>query len=248
MSYTFLIAPDFAPERFAGWHLLNTLLQKRLNNALHLLTPASYAEQADMIAKGNVSMIYANPFDAATLIREHGYRAIARPIGKSDEMIIASANEGQIRTLEDMKAGQTVAMADNRDVKLIGLRLVEAVDLTEADLKWSTTETYQAAARQVLQGEADVAFFLAEAFHSLSKLTKGRLNVLIESDLADISHVVLVKGDLDIADQLSTILLELKQQPEGATALSELGFAEGFEAMQEEDAEFMIDLMDTLLT
>jgi hypothetical protein len=23
----FLIAPDFAPERFAGWHMLNTLLQ-----------------------------------------------------------------------------------------------------------------------------------------------------------------------------------------------------------------------------
>ena len=28
MTINLLIAPDFAPERFAGWHMLNTLLQK----------------------------------------------------------------------------------------------------------------------------------------------------------------------------------------------------------------------------
>ena len=28
MTINLLIDPDFAPERFAGWHMLNTLLQK----------------------------------------------------------------------------------------------------------------------------------------------------------------------------------------------------------------------------
>ena len=51
MSLNFLIAPDFAPERFAGWHMLNTVLQKRSGESLHLLTPASAAEQAELIAK-----------------------------------------------------------------------------------------------------------------------------------------------------------------------------------------------------
>ena len=46
MTLNFLIAPDFAPERFAGWHMLNTLLQRRSGIQLHLLTPASPAEQA----------------------------------------------------------------------------------------------------------------------------------------------------------------------------------------------------------
>ena len=41
MTLNLLIAPDFAPERFAGWHMLNTLLQKRSGLQLHLLTPAS---------------------------------------------------------------------------------------------------------------------------------------------------------------------------------------------------------------
>ncbi|MFB2538873.1 MULTISPECIES: PhnD/SsuA/transferrin family substrate-binding protein [unclassified Acinetobacter] len=247
MAYNFLIAPDFAPERFAGWHLLNTLLQKRMNAQIHLLTPASHTEQCETVLQGNVSVIYANPFDATALIREHGYRAIARPIAKPDEMVIASASEGTIKQLTDLKPEHSVAMADNRDVKLIGLRLLEAVDLTENDLQWKTTETYQAAARQVIKGEADVAFFLAEAFHSLARLTKSQLNVLIESQLNDISHVVLVKQDWDKADQFAEILLNLHQDSEGADALTELGFAQGFEVMHEEDAEFMIDLMDTLI-
>lgn len=245
--HNFLIAPDFSPERFAGWHMFNTLMQKRSDIGVHLLTPASYAEQEQLIQEGNVQIIYANPFDAAALIREHGYRAIAKPIGKSDEMVIASSAKGDIQSLNDLKAGATVAMANNRDVKLIGLRLLEAVDLTEDDLKWEITETYQAAAKQVIQGNADVAFFLSEVFHSLSKLTKAQLTVLIESDLADISHVLLVKEGFSDADTLNQVILQLQSDADGKAVLEELGMPQGFEPMNEESAEFMIDLMETLL-
>ena len=30
-THNMLIAPDFSPERFAGWHMFNTLIQKRAN-------------------------------------------------------------------------------------------------------------------------------------------------------------------------------------------------------------------------
>lgn len=126
---------------------------------MHLNTPTSSAEQEELIKAGNVHIIYANPFDAAELIREQGYRAIARPIGKSDEMVIAASASSDINSLEDITNGATVAMADNRDVKLIGLRLLEAVDLEEADLNWDVTENYQAAARKIIKGDAQVAFF-----------------------------------------------------------------------------------------
>jgi len=243
-----LIAPDFSPERFAGWHMFNTLIQKRANLNMHLNIPTSHAEQEDIINQGDIQVIYANPFDAATLIREQGYRAVARPIGKSDEMVIAAAANSDLNRLEDIKAGATVAMADNRDVKLIGLRLLEAVDIEEADLNWSVTETYQAAARQVIKGEAQAAFFLAEIFHSFSRLTKAQLSVLIESDLADISHVLLIKEGFPDTDILMNAILNLHNDDDGKEALAELGMPQGFEAMSEEDAEFMIDLMQTLLS
>lgn len=246
-THNMLIAPDFSPERFAGWHMFNTLIQKRANLNMHLNIPASHAEQTQIIGAGDIQIIYANPFDAATLIREKGYRAVARPIGKSDEMVIASAANSDISRLEDIQAGATIAMADNRDVKLIGLRLLEAVDLEEADLCWDITETYQAAARKVIKGDAQAAFFLAEIFHSFSRLTKTQLSVLIESDLADISHVLLIKEGFADSQIFIEAILNLHNDDDGKEALSELGMPQGFEAMSEEDGEFMIDLMQTLL-
>ena len=41
MKLNFLVAPDFAPERFAGWHMLNSLLQSRTGLHMHLMTPAT---------------------------------------------------------------------------------------------------------------------------------------------------------------------------------------------------------------
>ena len=247
MAYNFLIAPDFSQERFPVWHMFNTLLQKRSGHDLHLVTPASHAEQEDSLAKDDIKVIYANPFDAAKLIREDGYRAIARPIGKSDEMTIISSAGGNIKCLDDLNAGTKIAMADNRDVKLIGLRLLEAVDLSEDDVEFIITETYQAAAKQVVKGEADVAFFIAEIYHSLSKLTKSQLNVLIESNIATISHVILVKDGFTQADDIAKVILSLKDDADGQAVLSELGMTDGFEPIDDEDAEFMIDLMETLL-
>ncbi|MEN6669176.1 PhnD/SsuA/transferrin family substrate-binding protein [Psychrobacter sp. B38] len=246
-THNMLIAPDFSPERFAGWHMFNTLIQKRANLNMHLNIPASHGEQEQLINAGDIQIIYANPFDAATLIREQGYRAVARPIGKSDEMVIAAAANSDINRLEDVQAGATIAMANNRDVKLIGLRLLEAVDIEEADLNWDITETYQAAARKVIKGEAQAAFFLSEIFHSFSRLTKTQLSVLIESDLADISHVLLIKDGFPDTQIFVDAILNLNKDAEGKDALTELGMPQGFEAMSEEDGEFMIDLMQTLL-
>ncbi|WP_201617922.1 PhnD/SsuA/transferrin family substrate-binding protein [Psychrobacter urativorans] len=246
-TYNMLIAPDFSPERFAGWHMFNTLIQKRAELNMHLNTPTSHAEQQELLNTGDIHVIYANPFDAAALIREQGYRAIARPIGKSDEMVIAASVNSDINSLEDLTRGATVAMANNRDVKLIGLRLLEAVDLEEADLNWEVTETYQAAARQVIKGDAQAAFFLSEIFHSFSRLTKTQLTVLIESDLADISHVLLIKDDLADGPALTDAILAFHNDDDGKEALTELGMPQGFETMSEEDAEFMLDLMETLM-
>lgn len=249
MKFNLLIAPDFAPERFAGWHLLNTVLQKQTGLALHLLLPASASEQAQLLADGKVDVLYANPFDAAELVRNDGYKAIARPVGKPDEMVIVTAASSPMGAVEDLKPGCRIALTDNKDVKLIGLRLLEPADLTEADVQWQMVDTYQAAARMAIKGEVDASFFLAEAYHSLSRLTTGQLKPLIESKLADITHVLLTHPRMAVEDasKLCQSLLDLTGSPEGQPVLDELGIPKGFEAMTEEDAEFMIDLMDTLL-
>ena len=90
-------------------------------------------------------------------------------------------------------------------------------------------------------------FFLSEVYHSLSRLTLSQMQVLIESDLSDISHVLLVKESFADSGPFIDALLSLKDTAEGKQVLQELGMSDGFEPMTQEDGEFMIDLMDTLL-
>lgn len=248
MTVNFLIAPDFAPERFAGWHMLNTTLQRRSGLHLHLLTPASAAEQAELIAAGRADIVYANPFDSTDMIREQGYIPFARPAARYDEMVIATGAQSAASRVEDLKPGLSIALTDNKDVKLIGLRLLEPADITEATVNWVPVDTYQAAARLAIKGEVDASFFLAEAFASLTRITRSQLKVLVESKIRDISHVLIAHPRVQPQiDTISQALLGIGSDAAGREVLDALGLPGGFELMSQEDAEFMIDLMDTLL-
>lgn len=248
MKLNFLVAPDFAPERFAGWHMLNTLLQSRSGLHLHLMTPATAQEQMALIQDGKVDLVYANPFDASHMIRKLGFKAFARPVRKPDEMVIATAANSAVQKVEDLRPGSRIALTDNRDVKLIGLRLLEPADLVESDINWVMVDSYQAAARMAMKGEVDASFFLAETYHSLSRITKSQLRVVIESAIADISHVLLAHPNtFQAVPVISAALAGIGQQPADHEVLEALGIPGGFEPMPEEDAEFMMDLMETLL-
>ena len=248
MTLNFLIAPDFAPERFAGWHMLNTALQRRSGIKLHLLTPASPAEQSRAIEAGQVDLIYANPFDAAGMVRDKGYIPFARPRMAFDEMVIACAASSPATRVEDLRPDARIALTDNRDVKLIGLRLLEPADLAESDIQWVAVDSYQAVARLALRAEVEAAFFLAQAYASLGRMTRSQLKVLVESRIRDISHVVLAHPRVaDQLPQISAALLGIGGDAAGLEVLEALGLPAGFEPMTQEDAEFMIDLMDTLL-
>lgn len=248
MTVNFLIAPDFAPERFGGWHMLNTALQRRSGVGLHLLTPAGAAEQAQLIAQGKADLVYANPFDATDMIRQQGYVPFARPVARYDEMVIAAGVQSPAARVEDLSKGLRVALTDNKDVKLIGLRLLEPADITEADIQWVPVDSYQAAARLAIKGEVDAAFFLAEAHASLSRMTRSQLKVLVESAIHDISHVVIAHPRIqDQVPAISAALFAIGGDAAGRDILDALGLPGGFEPMSQEDAEFMIDLMDTLL-
>jgi hypothetical protein len=248
MTLNFLIAPDFAPQRFAGWHMLNTTLQRRSGLRLHLLTPASPTEQAALLAQDKADLVYANPFDATSMIRDQGYVPFARPAQCYDEMVIATGVESALHKVEDIKPGHRIALTEHQDIKLIGLRLLEPADLIEPMIEWVAVDSFQAAARLAISGEVQAAFFLAEVYASLTQTTRSQMRVLIESRVSDISHVMLahprVLGNLPF---LREALLGIGHEKGDDAVLDALGLPKGFEAMAPEDAEVMMDLMDALL-
>ena len=125
------------------------------------------------------------------MIRQKGYVPFARPVGKFDEMVIATAAESALQRLENILPGSRIALTDNKDVKLIGLRLLEPADLTQDLIEWVQVDSFQEAARLTIKGEVQAGFFLAESYGSLTRMTRSHLRVLVESRISDISHVVL---------------------------------------------------------
>src|SRR5690625_5356719 len=110
------------------------------------------------------------------------------------------------------------------------------------------SQTYRAVARMIISCEAHAGFFLAEAWYSLSNLSKSRMKMLIESKLAEISNVLLSHPRMAVTvPAFKDALLGLSGDTDGQQVLDSLGIEKGFEPMEQEDAEFMIDLMETLL-
>jgi hypothetical protein len=243
----FLIAPDFPPENFVGWHIFNTVLQRKIDIEVHLITPADHDEQMEFISQGQVGLIYANPFDATELVRHLGFLPVAKPIEQFDEMVIATHFGTPYQHSDDLRKGCRILITNNRDVKLIGLRLLESAGLEESDIEWKPVASFQAAAYGLIKGEADAAFFLASAYHEFNTSTKRKLRPLMESRLNELSHVILLRPDfLHLLTAIKRAFIGMRHDAETKFILEDLGIVHGFEDLTVEETEFMIDLMETL--
>ncbi len=243
----FLIAPDFPPEDFAGWHLFNTNLQRATDTTIRLLMPADHREQTESLDNSKVGLIYANPFDASQLVRERGYLPLVRPIGRPDEMVIASYKDSAYRHSDDLKKGCRILVTSNQDVIMLGLRLLESAGLAEKDIEWLHADTFQEAARRLIEKEADAAFFLKDAYHNFRSSTLGYLKILMESRINDLSHVVLLHPDYaEYQDILQEAFTGVISTSAGKVILEDLNIPQGFEILTQEDVEFLIDVIDTL--
>ncbi|MDC9727981.1 MAG: PhnD/SsuA/transferrin family substrate-binding protein, partial [Methyloprofundus sp.] len=101
-------------------------------------------------------------------------------------------------------------------------------------------------AKKLLQGDADVGIFLAEAYDDLSKMIKMQLRVLVRSEISDIHHSLMIGPKLlDKRDEIQKALLEMASCEKGKGVLESLGF-DGWEKVEVEEVEFMIDLLDAL--
>ncbi|MGD0958206.1 MAG: phosphate/phosphite/phosphonate ABC transporter substrate-binding protein [Methylomonas sp.] len=248
MTYLFTVSPDFAPDRLSGWYIFNTWLQKQTGNAIHLELYNSYHDLHDAIKQDSVDLIYANPYDAATLVREHGFLPLAKPSGLSDEVIIAVNANSPIDHIERLEDDIRIAMTEDPDVRLIGKILLEPADVDQNRIRTIPSDSYILAAKHLLKNEADVGIFLAKAYDNFSSVVKSQLKILVRSQISIIHHSLMIGPRFQIQrDAIQHALTEMGNCEKGQGVLEGLGFS-AWELLDEETMEFMIDLMDTLHT
>lgn len=246
MKLNLTVSPDFSPEKLAGWHIFNTWLQRRFNIACHLELFGSFAEQRQAIAANTIDLIYANPYDAAILVREKGFVAVAHPRGLPDEAVVAVGANSPYQAIEDLQPGVKIVSSGDPDVAMMGMIMLEPADLGPGNVTQETCGSYVLVAKQLMNGNADVGIFPARAYDGLSSMVRNSLRQLVRSEISVIRHMLLAGPNAaPLVTQLQSALGEMSGNDKEAAILGDLGFS-GWEKSSQEDVEFMIDLMDTL--
>lgn len=247
MTYNFTVSPDFMPSYISGWYIFNTWVQRHLNEQIHLEMYDSFEAQREAIASDKVDLIYANPYDAAMLIRDKGFQVVARPAATSDEAIIAVSADSPITSVEDLKSGTRIASTDAPDVHMMGMIMIEPADLDQTNTTRHICGSYVLVAKDLITGKADIGFFLKDAFENLSGSTRKSLRILVSSRIHVIHHQLMIGPRMaHLREPLLRHLLESKDA-QSEEVLASLGF-KTWAAVDNEEAEFMIDLIDTLIT
>ena len=248
MSNLFTISPDFSPDHISGWYIFNTWLQKQTGEAIHLEMYDDFHSQREVIKNDKIDLIYANPFDAAMLVREKGFLPLVRPASKADEAIVAVNADNPVEDVAHLSPGIKVAVTEDPDVHLMGMIMLEPGDLDASNVETNVYDTYVLVAKHLLRGDADVGIFLAEAYDDLSSIIKNQLKILVRSQISVIHHSLMIGPKLaGRRDEIKNLLIEMNNDEKGKGVLKGLGF-DAWINVEDEEMEFMIDLMDTLNT
>ncbi|HQS02169.1 MAG: phosphate ABC transporter substrate-binding protein [Halothiobacillus sp. 24-54-40] len=244
--YQLTVSPDFTPSHISGWYIFNTWLQRCLNARVHCELYDDFESQRQAIVDDRVDLIYANPFDAAMLVREKNFTALAKAMGVTDECVIAVAETSHITCLEDLKPGTRLAKTDDPDINLIGMIMLESVDLSDDSVTPLLVDSYVLVAKALIQNNAEVGFFLKDAFNEFSGAVRKQLRPLVSSEISDIQHMLLASPRLMAhTEPLRQALADMPKHLQGNSVLEALNFT-GWQLLEQEDTEFMIDMIDTL--
>lgn len=248
MSLQFSISPDFNADQLSQWFIFNTWMQRSLDRPIHFEPYDDFAALRAALAAAKVDIIYANPFDTAFLVRERGFLPVARARRRSDEAIVAVATGSPAQCVTDLPVPLRVAATDAPDVEMIGRILLEPAGLGRDNVHLTRKANYVLVAKELLAGGVDAAFFLERSFAELSDLVRSRMRILVASRIYVVQHALLISPRIaEIRDRLLSSLLAMHLADRSSQLLADLGFLDGWEEMTLEDAEFMIDLMDTLI-
>lgn len=248
MTNLFTVSPDFTPEHLSGWFIFNTWLQRATDMHLHLQIYDDFQSLHKAIEADQVDLIYANPYDAAMLVREKGFKPLARPAGKPDEALIAVNASSPYQRVEDLQPGARIATTEDPDVHLMGMIMLEPANLDAGSVNLVPCDAYVLVAKELVKKTSDAGIFLLEAFDDMTSVIRNQLRVLVSSQIQVVHHALLVGPRLaEHHGRMVDVLLNMHNCDKGKGVLDALKFS-NWERVDDEEMEFMIDLMDALNT
>lgn len=247
MTYNLAISPDIHVRHLSDWYLLAA----RLSRLTGLPFRATFYDDFEGLhrayAAAEVDLVVANASDATMLVRQSGFRALARPVGVSDEASVVVTRDSPLTGVDEVPPGVRIAATDAPDVECLCRILLEPADLDPAEIKVSIRRNYTLVAKALLEGKADAGFFLRAAFDELSDAVRSSLRPLVSSHIYVVTHALVAAPAVAVhAEEIVAALEHLARIPTNRGLLAGLGAPHGWQRLSDEDVHFMLDLMAAL--
>jgi len=222
------VCPHDTAKSVYGWFFLNSYLQPRLGIRLGFEPQESFlAERADVLG-GGYDLVYANPYSAVVFSREQGFVPVARPVGIVDETFLVARPD--VAPPADGRRLRISSATDQLVVHRLGLTLLSRIGLREDAVDFVYTGNHLAAAKAVIDGQADLGFVFNETWNGMSEYSRTELRVLTRTAQNLAFHCFMVgPAFADRLDDIRTVLTSMSADPEGTDILAELGFRAGLQ-------------------
>jgi ABC-type phosphate/phosphonate transport system substrate-binding protein len=170
------------------------------------------------------ALVFAKPFDACSLIANHNYIPIARPVNDSVEVSIVVRSEDSEKSIKDFTGAAVATSAKESFVFLLGRFFCDEYELDSSDLTYQFTGNQLTAMRRLLEKDVDMLFMLKENYHLLLELSRKGTHVLEESETGMAYHMLLLSPAFaDLQEQLTDTFLNLQDDEKGSHVMNDLG-------------------------
>jgi anti-anti-sigma factor len=204
--------------QLSGWYLLNTYLQRRLQQAIHFeQLPAGHE-----LAQESVDILFAKPFEACAMIQKRGFVPLLRPVGEADEVVIIMRAD-DTRQLNDIAKVQAVTASQGSFVYLLGRFLCDESGLDSSTFQHHFASNEIKALQMLLKQQADVLFMLKKTYYGLSNLTRNNTRIIDESDTQFAYHLLCISPQAaEIKEALTKTLADMNEDEQGKQILKDV--------------------------
>ena len=220
------VCPHDTAKNLAGWYLLNTYLQRRLDCDIHFNLQENFIVEREAVLTGGHHLAYANPYSAMEFAEKLGFIPVARPIGVFDETVLV-IRKGT-KPLE-LTVPKVATATKGLIVHALGCLELRKLGKDPNACEFLIAGNHMKAAQAVIKGEADIGFVFNETWQGMNAVSKESLDVVAESREGNAFHCFCVCPEwADRKASLLEVLTGMQQDPSGARILEDLKF-KGFE-------------------
>ena len=205
-------------KQLTGWYLLNTYLQRRMQRAIH------FEQSQDVVNEATTDILFAKPFEACAMIKQHGFIPLMRPVAEADEVVILTRADDE-RSLEELVGVNVVTASENSFVYLLGRFLCDETGLDSSKFNFVFSGNEIKSVQMLIKKKADLLFMLKKTYDGLASFSRSRVRKIDESNTDFAFHLFSISPHLEQEGKgLTSILCEMENDVTGKEILADIEF------------------------